>query len=212
MYIPKQFAEPCTDEIALIVRNNALGALVTNSPTGLQANHIPFLIDPASTESGNVLLAHVARANSVWRDVKDGDDVLVIFQGVQGYISPNWYPGKQQTHKRVPTWNYEVVHAHGKIYVHDDERFLRGVLALLTRQHEAVQPIPWKMGDAPPDFLAEQLKHIVGIEIRVDRYECKRKLNQHHQAADREGAILGLEAQGNVGLANAMQAAGLQST
>lgn len=212
MYIATQFAETRAEEITHIVRNNSLGALVTNSPTGFQANHIPFLIDPASSDTGSVLLAHVARANSVWRDVKDGDDVLVIFQGVQGYISPNWYPGKQQTHTRVPTWNYEVVHAHGNIYVHDDERFLRGVLARLTRQHEAVLPTPWKMGDAPPDFLAEQLKHIVGIEIRVDRYECKRKLNQHHQAADREGAILGLEAQGNVGLAKAMQTADPQST
>lgn len=204
MYIPAQFAETNTERIHQIVRDHALGAMVTTSPSGLQANHIPFLIDPADA-TGNTLVAHVARANSVWRDVSDGDEVLVMFQSEQGYISPNWYPSKMETHRRVPTWNYEVVHAHGRIFVHDDEKFLRGVLARLTRQHEGSQPIPWKMGDAPPDFITEQLKYIVGIEVRVNRYECKRKLNQHHEKRDREGAIVGLEAQGNPGLAQAMR-------
>jgi len=88
--------------------------------------------------------------------------VLVVFRGVQGYISPNWYPGKHETHRRVPTWNYEVVHAHGTIHVRDDEKFVRGVVARLTRQHEADQAEPWKMGDAPADYIAEQLSHIVG--------------------------------------------------
>ncbi len=209
MYVPKQFAEHESDQILQIVRDHALGALITNLQSGLQANHIPFLIDP-SDASGKTLRAHVARANSVWKDATDGDEVMVIFQGPQGYISPNWYPSKAETHRRVPTWNYEVVHAHGKIYVHDDEKFLRGSLARLTRQHESTQPSPWKMGDAPADFLSEELKHIVGIEIRVERYDCKRKLNQHHEARDREGAIRGLGEQGNPDLAQAMKSAGPQ--
>lgn len=204
MYIPKQFVEAREEELFRIIRENALGVLVTKNAEGFQANHIPFLLDAESGPNGT-LIAHVARANHVWTDVSDGEKVLIVFQGVDGYISPNWYPGKQETHRRVPTWNYEVVHVHGTIHVHDDEKFLRGVLARLTRQHEATQPVPWKMTDAPADYIADQLKNIVGIEIRIEKFEGKRKLNQHHEEPDREGAIRGLESQGNEGLARAMR-------
>jgi len=206
MYLPPHYVEPRTKELQRIVRDNALGMLVTHSAAGLEAEHLPFLLD-VDDEGNTRLLAHVARANPVWQAVAEGAPVLVVFRGVQGYISPSWYPGKQETHRRVPTWNYEVVHAHGSLNVHEDEKFLRGLLARLTRQHEAGLAEPWKMGDAPPDYLAEMLQHIVGIEVRVQRLEGKRKLNQHHDAADREGAISGLEARGNEGLARAMRGA-----
>lgn len=205
MYLPPPYAEPRAEELHRIVRENALGMLVTHSAAGLEAEHLPFLLD-VEADGSTRLLAHVARANPVWQAVAEGAPVLVVFRGVQGYISPSWYPGKQETHRRVPTWNYEVVHAHGSLHVHDgEENFLRGLLARLTRQHEAGLPKPWKMGDAPPDFLAEMLQHIVGIEVRVQRLEGKRKLSQHHASADREGAIRWLEAQGNAGLAQAMR-------
>lgn len=204
MYLPQQFAEARVEELHRIVRENPLGMLVTSTAAGLGADHLPFLLDAGQDCSG-ALIAHVARANPVWREVSDGDNVLVVFRGVQGYISPNWYPGKQETHRYVPTWNYEVVHAHGTIHVRDDEKFVRAVVARLTRQHEAGQAQPWKMGDAPPDYLAEQLGRIVGIEVRLTRLEGKRKLNQHHQPQDREGAIRGLETSGNPGLAQAMK-------
>lgn len=204
MYLPAQFAEPRTEELHRVVRENSLGMMVRNTGAGMEADHLPFLLDADQGPHG-VLVAHVARANAVWREVTDGARVLVVFRGVQGYISSNWYPGKQETHRYVPTWNYEVVHAHGTIHVRDDEKFVRGVVARLTRQHEADQPVPWKMADAPADYLAEQLGRIVGIEIRLTRLEGKRKLNQHHRPADREGAILELEARGNRGLAQAMR-------
>ena len=204
MYLPTQFAEPRVEELHRIVRENSLGMLVTNTATGLEANHLPFLFGGDAGGAG-ILTAHVARANPIWQEVQDGEDVLVVFRGVHGYISPSWYPGKQETHRRVPTWNYEVVHAYGRIHVRDDEKFLRGVVARLTRQHEAGQAEPWKMGDAPADYIAEELSHIVGIEVRLDRLEGKRKLNQHHQPQDREGAIRGLESCGNHGLAQAMR-------
>lgn len=204
MYLPQQFAEPKLEELHRIVRENSLGILVRASNLGFEADHLPFLLDVGS-EGPATLIAHVARANPVWREIGEGDPVIVVFRGVQGYISPNWYPGKHDTHRRVPTWNYEVVHAHGTIHVRDDERFVRAVVARLTRQHEADQPQPWKMGDAPADYLAEQLGNIVGIEIRITRLDGKRKLNQHHQVQDREGAIRGLESVGNTGLAQAMR-------
>lgn len=204
MYLPQQFAEPRVEELHQIIQNNSLGMLIRNTIAGLEADHLPFLFD-ASQGSPGALIAHVARSNQVWQEVKEGDDVLVLFRGAQGYISPNWYPGKHETHRRVPTWNYEVVHAHGTIHVHDDVKFVRSVVARLTRQHESSQPVPWKMGDAPADYIAEQLSNIVGIEIRLSRLECKRKLNQHHERHDREGAIQGLESSGNHGLAQAMR-------
>ncbi|MFO1253207.1 MAG: FMN-binding negative transcriptional regulator [Inhella sp.] len=208
MYLPPQFAEPRVEELHRIVRENALGMLVTHGAAGLGAEHLPFLLD-VDADGSTRLLAHVARANPVWQTFGEGAPVMVVFRGVQGYISPSWYPGKQETHRRVPTWNYEVVHAHGSLHVRDDdEKFLRGLLARLTRQHEADLPQPWKMGDAPPDFLAEILQHIVAIEVRVQRLECKRKLSQHHAAEDRAGAISGLEGRGNEGLARAMRETG----
>lgn len=211
MYLPSQFAEPQNEELHRIVRENSLGMMVRSTGTGMEADHLPFLLD-ADQGSHGVLIAHVARANPVWHEIGDGANVLVVFRGVQGYISPNWYPGKHETHRYVPTWNYEVVHAHGTIHIRDDEKFVRGVVGRLTRQHEADQPLPWKMGEAPADYLAEQLRHIVGIEIRLTRLDGKRKLNQHHQQADREGAIQGLEAHGNHGLAQAMRDTAKRST
>lgn len=207
MYLPQHFAEPRVEEVHRIIREHPLGMLVRNTGAGLEADHLPFLLD---TDPGPaaVLIAHVARANPLWQEIRDGDDVLVVFRGVQGYISPNWYPGKHETHRRVPTWNYEVVHAHGTIHLRDDEKFIRGIVARLTRTHEADQPVPWKMGDAPADYLAQQLGRIVGIEIRLTRLDCKRKLNQHHERPDREGAIQGLESRGNAGLAQAMRETG----
>jgi transcriptional regulator len=207
MYIPQPFAERRTEALQRIIEENALGMLVTHTATGLEVQHLPFLSETVEGH-GMVLTAHVARANPIWREVGQGDKVLVVFRGAQGYISPSWYPGKHQTHRRVPTWNYEVVHAHGTVHVHDDENFLRGVVARLTRQHEASQAQPWKMGDAPADYLAEQLRHIVGLEVRVERLEGKRKLNQHHTEQDREGAIRGLRENGDHDLAQAMANAG----
>jgi transcriptional regulator len=211
MYLPQQFAEPRIEELHRIVRENALGILVRPTGPGFEADHLPFLFE-AGHKGPGTLIAHVARANPVWREMRDGESVLVVFRGVQGYISPNWYPGKHETHRRVPTWNYEIVHAHGTIHVRDDEKFVRGVVARLTRRHEADQPQPWKMSDAPADYLAEQLSHIVGIEIRLMRLEGKRKLNQHHQTPDREGAIRGLESAGNTGLAQVIRDTAMPAT
>ena len=207
MYLPSQFAEPRIEELHRIVRENPLGMMVRNTSTGMDADHLPFLLDTGQADQveHGTLIAHVARSNPIWREIEDGAQILVVFRGVQGYISPNWYAGKQETHRFVPTWNYEVVHAHGSIHIRDDEKFVRSVVARLTRKHEADQAVPWKMGDAPADYLAVQLGNIVGLEIRLTRLEGKRKLNQHHKAPDREGAIRGLESVGNTGLAQAMR-------
>ena len=203
MYLPELYAENRPEAMHRFIREHAFGMLVTQTAEGLEANHIPFVLEAERGERG-VLLAHVARANPIWRQVRDGQDVLVVFRGVHGYISPNWYESKAQTHRHVPTWNYEAVHAHGRISVHDDEKFVRGMVAKLTREQEAAMPQPWKMSDAPADYLAEQLAHIVGIEVELTRLEGKRKLSQNRERRDFDSTVAALQARGQPELAEAM--------
>ena len=206
MYVPPHFAIKNPQDLHAIIREHPLGALVTVGPDGLDANHIPFEFDPAHGTLG-LLTAHVARANPVWQQCKDGADVLVIFRGNESYISPNWYPSKHETHRQVPTWNYEVVHVHGRLTVMDEQKFVRRVVARLTREHEVNEPRPWKMGDSPPDYIDGMLRAIVGIEIEIKRIEGKAKLSQNRETRDRLNAAETLRAKGREGLGSAMREA-----
>lgn len=203
MYVPPHFDEPRAEELHRLMAASPLGALVTCGRGGLDANHLPFEFDAAAGPHGT-LHAHVARANPVWQEVADGDAVLVIFRAEQGYISPNWYPSKHETHKLVPTWNYRVVHVHGTIAIRDDERYVRGVVARLTRRHEATQPRPWKMSDAPPGHIDAMLRNIVGIEVQITRLVGKFKLSQNRELRDRQGAGDALLREGDEALGQAM--------
>jgi transcriptional regulator len=206
VYVPKHFEESRPEEVRRLLREFPLGMLVTHGADGLDATHIPFETDPGEALP-TLLTGHVARANPVWQRVRDGDEVMVVFRGDEAYVSPNWYPSKQETHRQVPTWNYQVVHLHGRIYVHEDEAFLRGVLARLTRTHEAragTSP-PWRMTDATPDYIAKLLQAIVGLEVRVERVVAKSKLSQNKDARDRDSVIEAMEGQGKSGVADAMR-------
>ena len=204
MYIPAHFAIEDAEVLHRIIRDHPLGVLVTQGPDGLDANHVPFEFDAAGGPSG-LLTAHVARANPLVRQCRDGADVMVIFRGNESYISPNWYPSKHETHRQVPTWNYEVVHAHGRLTLVDDERFVRGVVARLTRVHEATEPRPWKMGDSPPDYIDRMLQAIVGIQVAITRLEGKAKLSQNREGRDRLNAADTLVERGEEGLGRAMR-------
>ncbi len=201
MYLPAAFALTDPEHLHRIMRAHPLGMLVTQGSEGLDANHIPFEFDPDTGPLGT-LRAHVARANPVWQQVADGSPVLVVFRGEQAYVSPNWYPSKHETHRQVPTWNYEVVHARGTLTVHDDERFVRGVVARLTRQHEAGEPAPWKMADAPADYLAQMAAQIVGLEVAITSLVGKSKMSQNKEPRDREGVAEAFEARGRNALAS----------
>lgn len=203
MYVPTHFQINDASELHRIMTNYPLGVLITTN-AGLDANHLPFLFDAHEGDLG-VLTAHVARANPVWEKVANGSEVLVIFRGEESYISPNWYPSKHETHRQVPTWNYEVVHAHGKMTVHDDEKFLRGVVGRLTKTHEAMEPKPWKMSDAPQDYMDAMLNAIVGIQITITRLEGKAKLSQNREPRDLHGAAEALTSLGKNGLADNMK-------
>mgnify|MGYP000376689881 CR=1 FL=1 len=207
MYIPAHFAETRPDALHRILRAHPLGMLVTHGSEGLDADHIPFELDETEGPHGT-LRAHVARANSLWQRCPTGTPVMVVFRGAEAYISPNWYPSKHETHRQVPTWNYEVVHAHGVLTVQDDERFTRRLLAQLTRRHEAAEPKPWKMGDSAPDYIDSMLRNIVGIEIAITSLTGKVKLSQNREPRDRLGAADTLDARGSADLAQAMRNAG----
>jgi transcriptional regulator len=204
VYLPEHFAETRIEELHRIVREHPLGMLVTHTASGLDANHIPFELDPDRGPFGT-LQGHVARANPLWREVPEGAAVLVVFRGAHGYVSPNWYPSKHETHRSVPTWNYEVVHAHGRIRLIDDVKYVAGVVARLTHTNEAGEPHPWKMADAPRDYIEQMLRMIVGVEIEVTSLAGKRKLSQNRDARDFEGVVSALQERKQDELASAME-------
>ena len=205
MYLPPHFEETRVDELHRFIAGYPLGALVVNGPNGLDANHLPFELNPATGPHGH-LLAHVARANPLWKEVKDGDEVLVIFRAANAYVSPNWYPSKAETDRHVPTWNYQALHVHGKIGIRDDERFVRGLVARLTRVHEGGTGAerPWRMTDSSKEYIDDMLTKIVGIEIAITRIVGKWKLSQNREDRDRVNAAEELRKRGEDALSTAM--------
>ena len=188
MYVPAHFEETRPEVLHRLIREHSLAALVTLGSDGLNANHIPLEIDAQPAPLGT-LRGHVARANPVWRDFSRDVGVLAVFQGPQAYISPAWYRTKRETGKVVPTYNYAVVHAYGPMSIIEDRTWLRGLVERLTNRHEAGRPGPWKVTDAPADFVEQMLGAIVGIEIPLTRLVGKWKVSQNRPASDREGVV-----------------------
>ncbi len=205
MYVPPHFDESRTDILHDLIEKNPLGILFTNGKGGLDANHIPFELDRRQGEYG-VLHSHVARANPVWQDIADRDEVLVVFRAADAYISPNWYPSKHVLHKQVPTWNYMIAHAYGRVTIRDDERYVRGMVAKLTRRHEASEAKPWKMTDSSKEYIATMLKAIVGLEFEITRLVGKSKLSQNKEVRDIRTAGETLRRKGEETISNAMLA------
>jgi len=205
MYLPSHFEEARDEELLRTIAAFPLGSLVVNGPGGLDANHLPFLVDEAS--GGRKLLAHVARNNPLWEEAEDGAEALVVFRAADAYISPNWYPTKHESHRQVPTWNYRVVHVHGRLHIRDCEKFVRGVVARLTRTHErqAGSQRPWKMTDSAPEFIDQMLSSIVGIEIEITRMVGKWKLSQNKEERDRVNAADELRKRGEREVSAAMR-------
>lgn len=185
-----------TDRDALhsLMESHPLGAWVCHGPSGLVANHVPFLLDRSRGPHG-ALIGHVARANPVWRDLDPSVPSVVMFQGAQSYISPNWYPSKAEHGKVVPTWNYLVVHAHGIARVTEDRDWMLDMLNRITDSQEARGATPWRVGDAPAEHIEQMMRAVVGIEIPIDRLEGKLKASQDEALQDRLGVVRGLQKQ-----------------
>jgi transcriptional regulator len=198
MYQPPHFREDRLEVQHALIRAHPLGILITAGAGGLQANPIPFLVDAAASERGT-LRAHLARANPQLRELASVDECLVVFQGPQHYISPSLYATKRETGKVVPTWNYVTVHAWGTPRVMDDAAWLHRQIDDLTRHNESTRDPPWHVSDAPDEFIAAQVKGIVGLEVPIARIEGKWKTSQNRPAADRDGVVAGLRGTGDDG-------------
>ena len=191
MYTPRHFAEE-RDEVTLaLLRAAGFGHLVVATDDGLDATPIPFLVDDEMT----VVRAHVARPNPVWRLAPC--DGLLIVPVTDAYVSPSWYPSKAEHGKVVPTWNYEVVHVHGRLVAHDDTGWIFRQITDLTEFNESALPTPWGVADAPDDYIAATQRGIVGIELAIDRVVAKRKLSQNRPEPDIEGVMRGLGERGD---------------
>ena len=191
MYQPAHFVEDDPEILLAAMRAMPLATLIHAARGELSADPLPMEVERVG--DGWRLTAHVARANPLWREA-DGQPVLVVFQGPQAYVSPNWYPSKAEHGKMVPTWNYAVVQVHGRLRAIDDAAWVQAFVTRLTERHEAGRDQPWHVSDAPADYIAATARAIVGIEIEVARVEGKFKLSQNRSAADRAGVVAGLQA------------------
>jgi transcriptional regulator len=218
MYIPKHFDVSDLAVISRLIEANPLATIVTRQVDGLNANHIPLhLVDESEISHssstvmpGKVLRGHVARANPIWKDLQSNDKALMIFVGVQAYISPSLYASKKVDAKVVPTWNYEAVHIHGSICLIQDGPGLHALMHSLTDTQERSLSHPWAIGDAPSEYIERLMQAIVGIEISIDRIEAKRKLSQNQPSTNQQSVIDGLVARQNpqdVAMAQAIRVA-----
>ncbi|HTZ60213.1 MAG TPA: FMN-binding negative transcriptional regulator [Acidobacteriaceae bacterium] len=191
MYTPKAFEVTDLPLLQAAMKQSDLVTLVTMTSSGLVATHLPVLLNETKGAYG-ALSGHVSRANLQWKETDPAVEALIIFLGLDTYVTPNWYPAKRETGRVVPTWNYAAIHAYGRIEFFEDTERLRKVVTELTDKHEAAFPAPWKITDAPTAYIDSQLKAIVGFEMEILRLEGKQKFNQNRSVEDRMGVMKGL--------------------
>lgn len=190
MYQPL-FREDRLDVMQDLISAQPLATLVSSAAGQIQADHVPLVLHADQSDKG-VLRGHVAKGNGLWRSRAELESVMAIFQGPQSYVTPSWYPSKQEHGKVVPTWNYVVVHARGAFRFVDDADWLMAHLGALTRQHEQDRAKPWAVSDAPADYLSRQLRGIVGVELTIESLEGIWKVSQNRDMRDRAGVQEGL--------------------
>ncbi|MDP3814272.1 FMN-binding negative transcriptional regulator [Pseudomonas sp.] len=193
MYNPTAFRQDDLTTLHRQILDCRLATVVSQGANGLQASHLPLLLEPGEGQYGT-LYGHFARANPHWRDLADGAEALVIFQGPEAYISPSWYQAKAEHGKVVPTWNYIAVHAQGRAEVFEDAERLLQLVSRLSQRHEAGRPQPWAVSEAPRDYIDGMLRAIVGFALPIERLQGKWKLGQNRSAADQAGVREGLQA------------------
>lgn len=195
MFQPPIFRENRVDQIHNLMRSSPFASLSTYQSGRLETDHIPMMIHEDLSEKG-ILRGHIARGNPICRLEENSHQALVVFQGPQTYISPGWYPSKEEHGKAVPTWNYVVAHARGQLKLVKDNDWLLEHLASLSHQHEAQREKPWTLSDAPDEFITRQLKGIVGLEIEIEELDAVWKASQNKDARDKAGIVTGLRGEG----------------
>jgi transcriptional regulator len=209
MYQPAHFREDRLEVQHALIRAHPLGLIISNGASGLTANPIPFVLrQPSEGAPHGTLQCHLARANEQWKDFSPASECLVVFQGVDTYVTPSWYETKSETGKVVPTWNYATVHAWGRPRLMDDAAWLGQQIRALTEQHEGTRNQPWAVSDAPEPYIDVMIRGIVGVEIIIERIEGKWKVSQNQPPANRQGVEAGLAADGHVGMAELVRTRG----
>lgn len=193
MYVPPHFRIDDQEVVLGAIRAHPFATLVSGSPDGPFVTHLPMMVDEGHGKEGIALLGHVARANPHWRLVAEDPRTLAIFHGPHAYVSPRFYPSKQEHGRVVPTWNYVAIHVRGRLEAFDEPDRLRDLVDRLTKVHETGAEQPWALSDAPEDYVRRQLRGIVGLALHVEAIEGKAKLSQNREAADRAGVVAGLE-------------------
>jgi len=191
MYRPDQFRVDDVPQLHTLMRARPFATLVSRGPGGLCASHLPTVLKDEGP--CGVIECHLARANPHWKDLAEGSEALMMFQGPEGYITPNWYPSKSQHGKAVPTWNYAVVHAYGRPEVMPDRDWLLRHVTELTAQQERSEAKPWAPSDAPASYIEVMLRGIVGFRFAITRLEGKWKMSQNRETQDQVGVVNGLE-------------------
>lgn len=192
MHIPKVFEQTDINQLESIIVNYPFASLVTHSKNGLEVNHLPLFLDKSAGKY--VLQGHIAKANKLWKMLKDKPEVLVIFHGPNCYISPNYYPTKKEDGRAVPTWNYVAVHVKGQLFFSDDAEFKLEMLNNLTFQHEQKESQPWSINDAPEEYIERMLPAIVGLKIEVSEITGQSKISQNQSEFNQQGVVDGLSA------------------
>jgi transcriptional regulator len=195
MYVPPHFREDRFEVLHDLIERTGLATLVTVGTAGLDASHVPMLLDRGVGPLGT-LYGHIARANDQWRRPAAGFAALAIFLGPDTYVTPSWYATKKLTGKVVPTWNYVAVHAQGQLTFFEDEERLLDLVTKLTQVHEGRREDPWAVSDAPPDYIRQHLKGIVGFEFTISKLDGSWKVSQNRPAEDRAGVADGLKREG----------------
>ncbi|WP_110657304.1 FMN-binding negative transcriptional regulator [Salinicola halimionae] len=214
MYQPSQFRVDDTDALGQAIDQAPFATLITQSQEeGLTADHLPLLFEPdGDGAASGTLRGHIARGNPLAKVMANGAETisaLAIFHGPQGYITPSWYPAKREHGKVVPTWNYQVVHAHGRLRLIDDPEWLRGIVGRLTQRFERGRPSPWSITDAPEDYIAGMCRAIIGVELTIERLEGKRKASQHKPLEEREAIFHGLQVEYGYDISEARTLSGI---
>ena len=207
MYVPEHF-RPTNDELRDLLRHPGAIDLVTVTAKGILATMLPMAWDEPGSRAGlgehGALVGHLAIKNDQWREPVIGE-ALAIVRGPDAYISPSWYATKRQHGRVVPTWNYVVAHAYGRLVIHEDPAWLEANVRRLVAMHEGRREEPWAVDDAPAAYIAGQLRAIAGVELLIDRLEAKSKLSQNRSIEDVDGAIAGLEAEDEHAVSAAMR-------
>jgi transcriptional regulator len=192
MYTPAQFKIEDVGEAHALMRARPFATLVTHGSDGLTATHLPTVLKTGGADPFGRIECHLARPNPQWKTFAPDTDALLIFQGPEAYIRPGWYPSKAEHGKVVPTWNYAVVHAYGRLERVEDQAWLLAHVTELTRQQETPHAAPWATSDAPESYLGIMARGIVGLKVVISRLEAKAKMSQNREDRDRAGVVRGL--------------------